>query len=332
MAFRHFQRQPILAIACAALVAATPAAGQEWKPSHNVDIVVSSGAGGSSDRSARVMQKLLAANPAFPSVSVTNRPGGGATVSMNFMSQHAGDAHYISTFSATIVTNYLLGVSKLHYSDFTPLAIVLREYPVFAVRAESPIQNGKDLVERLRKDPSSLSFAFATAPGNQNHVLIGLVLKAAGADMKRAKVVVQKSGGEAMTAMLGGHIDVYVGAPANLLPHVQTGKARLIGIGAAQRQAGALAGFPTLKEQGIDAIFSSWRGFYGPKGLTAPQIAFWDQAFARAVKGEEWKKDIEQNAWAEDYTGSAATRKQLDAEEVLLKGMLAELGVLPARQ
>jgi putative tricarboxylic transport membrane protein len=327
-----FGKSRKLAIACAAILVAAPAAAQDWKPSRNVDIVVSSGAGGSSDRSARVMQKLLAANPAFPSVSVTNRPGGAATVSMTFMSQHPGDAHYISTYSATVITNYLLGVSKLHYSEFTPLAIVLREYPVFAVRAESPIQNAKDLVERLRKDPSSLSFAFAAAPGNQNHVLIGLVLKAAGADMKRARVVVQKSGGEAMTAMLGGHIDVYVGAPANLLPHVQNGKARLIGVGAAQRQAGALAGFPTLKEQGIDAVFSSWRGFYGPKGLTAQQIAFWDQAFARAVKSEEWKKDIEQNAWGEDYTGSAATRKQLDAEEALLKSMLAELGVMPAKQ
>jgi putative tricarboxylic transport membrane protein len=332
MVFGKFRHHLTLAAACAALLAAIPAAAQDWKPSRNVDIVVSSGAGGSSDRSARVMQKLLAANPAFPSVSVTNRPGGGATVAMTFMSQHAGDAHTISTFSATVITNYLLGVSRMHYSEFTPLAIVLREYPVFAVRAESPIRNGGDLVERLRKDPSALSFAFATAPGNQNHVLIGMVLKAAGADMKRAKVVVQKSGGEAMTAMLGGHIDVYVGAPANLLPHVQNGKARVIGVGAPSRPAGALAGFPTLKEQGIDAAFSSWRGFYGPKGLTAPQVAFWDQAFARAVKGEEWKKDIEQNAWAEDYTGSAATRKQLEAEETMLKGMLAELGVMPARQ
>lgn len=331
MSFMEFPRYRMLA-ACAVLLAAVPAAGQEWKPSHNVDIVVSSGAGGSSDRSARVMQKLLTANPAFPSVSVTNRPGGGATVSMNFMSQHAGDAHYISTYSATIITNYLLGISKLHYSDFTPLAIVLREYQVFAVRAESPIRDARDLVERLRKDPSGLSFAFATSVGNQNHVLIGMVLKAAGADMKRAKVVVQRSGSDAVTAMLGGHIDVYVGAPANLLPHVQSGKARLIGIGAPQRQSGALAGFPTLKEQGIDAVFSSWRGFYGPKGLTAPQIAFWDQAFGRAVKGEEWKKDIEQNAWSEDFTGSAATRRQLDAEETLLKGMLVELGVMPAKQ
>ena len=321
------------AILCAAAALAPGAAcAQEWKPARNVDIVVASGAGGSSDRSARVAQKLLATNPAFPSVSVTNRPGGGGTVAFAFMSQHPGDPHYITTFSATMVTNYLLGVSKQHYSDFTPLSILLREYPLVAVRSESPIAGGKDLLERLRKDPTSVSFTFSSSPGNHNHVIIGMILKAAGADPKKAKVIVQKSGGEAATAVLGGHIDVFVGAPANLTPHIQSGKARAIGISAPQRQSGTLAGYPTLKEQGMDAVFFSWRGFVGPKGLAAPQIAFWDQAFARAVKGEEWKKDVEQNAWVEDFMTSAATSKHLDSEEALLKGMLADLGVMPAKQ
>ncbi len=323
-------------IAIAAVFAAAfvpgAATAQEWKPARNVDIIVTAGAGGSSDRSARVVQKLLAANPAFPSVSVTNRPGGGGTVAFAYMSQHAGDPHLICTVSATMVTNHILGVSKLHYSDFTPLSILLREYQIVAVRAESPILNGKDLLDRLRKDPSAISFAFASSPGNQNHIIIGMILKAAGVDVKKAKVVVQKSGAEATTAMLGGHIDVFVGAPANVIPHVQSGRARAIGIGAPQRQSGALAGYPTLKEQGMDAVFFSWRGFFGPKGLTAPQVAFWDQAFARAVKSEEWRKDLEQNAWAGDLLGSAATRKHLEGEEELLKGMLAELGVIPAKQ
>jgi putative tricarboxylic transport membrane protein len=231
-----------------------------------------------------------------------------------------------------MVTNYLLGVSKQHYSDFTPLSILLREYPLVAVRSESPITGGKELLERLRKDPTSVSFTFSSSPGNHNHVIIGMILKAAGADPKKAKVIVQKSGGEAATAVLGGHIDVFVGAPANLTSHIQGGKARAIGISAPQRQSGTLAGYPTLKEQGMDAVFFSWRGFVGPRGLAAPQVAFWDQAFARAVKGEEWKKDVEQNAWVEDFMTSAATGKHLDSEEALLKGMLADLGVIPEKR
>ncbi len=319
----------ILAAASACAVAtALPAVAQEWKPARNVDIVVASGAGGSSDRSARVLQKLLQANPAFPSVSVTNRPGGGGTLAWTFLTQHPGDPHYVATFSATMLTNQILGIGKLSYHDFTPLSILLREYLVLTVSADSTIAGGRALLDRLRKDPAGVSFTFAGAPGNHNHVLVGMILKAAGADPRKAKVVVQKSGGAGTAAMLGGHIDIFVGAPANVIPHLQAGKARAIGIGAPQRQPGALAGIPTLREQGMDAVFFSWRGFVGAKGLTRAQIAFWDEAFAKATQADEWKKDLEQNAWAEDFMNSAETRKHLDSEHQLLTGMLNDLGVI----
>lgn len=313
-------------------IAAGMACAQEWKPTRNVDIVVASGAGGVSDRSARVVQKLLQANPAFPSVSVTNRPGGGGSVAFNFMTQHPGDAHYIATFSPTMLTNHILGVSKLNYTEFTALSILVREHVMLTVRADSPIGSGKELIERIRKDPSAVSFAFASAPGNQNHVVIGMVFKSAGVDPKKAKVVIQKSGGDGMISVLGGHVDVLVGAPATAMPHVQSGKARPLGIAAPERQSGVQAALPTLKEQGIDAVFFSWRGFIGPKGLTPAQLAFWDQAFAKAVQGEEWKQDVEKNAWTEDYMTATAAIKHLDAEYALLRSLLGELGVVPDRK
>jgi putative tricarboxylic transport membrane protein len=290
---------------------------------------VQSAAGGSSDRSARVAQKLLKTHPAIPSITVTNRGGGGGTVAWVFLSQHAGDAHYVATFSSTLLTNHILGVSQLRYQDLTPLAILLREYIVFAVRPDSPIASGRDLVERL-KNVSSVSFAFATARGNHNHVMIGMLVKAAGGDPKKARIVVFNSGGEATTAMLGGHVDVLVAAPANVVPHLQSGKARGIGVTAPQRQPAGLAAVPTLREQGIDAVFFSWRGFIGPKGLTPAQAAFWDQAFARLVQADDWKKDVEKNYWAEDFMASADTRRHLDTEYELLSKMLADLGALPA--
>ena len=312
---------------CAGL-AAGGAAAQEWKPARNVDIVVASSAGGSSDRTARVTQKLLQANPVFPSVSVTNRGGGGGTMAWTFLTQHPGDAHYIATFSTSMLTNNLLGVSKLSYQDFTPLSILLREYIVLAVRAESPIASAKELLERLRKDPASVSFAYSSSRGNHNHVMIGIIAKAAGADPKKTRSVIYNSGGEALAAMLGGHIDVFVGAPANPLPLMETGKVRAIGMTAAQRQPGRAASVPTFREQGVDAVFFSWRGFVAPKGLSPAQIAFWDQAFARAVQADEWKKDAERNAWAEDLMTSAETRRHLDYENDVMAKMLVDMGVI----
>jgi putative tricarboxylic transport membrane protein len=322
----------VFGLAVVAIGAAGMAQAQSWKPARHVEIVVSSGAGGVSDRSARVTQKLLQANPAIPSVTVVNRPGGGGTVAWTYLSQQQADPHYISTFSSTMITNHILGVGKLSYHDFTPLVVLLREYPVLMVNNESPIQSGKALLARLAKDPSSVSFAFASSPGNHNHIIVGMIMKSAGVDPKQAKVVIQKSGGAGLTAMLGGHIDVLVGAPAHAIAQLKGGKARVIGISAPQRQEGALSVVPTLREQGMDAVFSSWRGFIAPRGLTAAQIAFWDAAFASATREPDWRQDLERNGWTQDLMNHAETVKHLDREHEAVSVMLNELGVIPGRK
>ncbi len=298
-----------------------------WKPARNVEVIVQSAAGGSSDRSARVTQKILASLPGFPSVSVNNRPGVGGLLSLHYLNQHAGDAHYIATLSTTAITNNLLGLSPLTYRHFTPLTILLREYPVFVTRPDSPIRDARDLAERLRKDPSAVSFAYATARGNHNHVVIGMMIKAAGGDPRRAKAIVYNAGGEATTAVLGGHVDVGVVAPANVMPLLSAGKIRVLGVAAPQRQGGAFATVPTLREQGVNAMFFSWRGFMGPKGLTPAQLAFWDRSFAQLVKAPEWKQDVERNAWSEVFMNSAQTVKHLEHETDTLQKLLLELGV-----
>ncbi len=312
----------------AAALAAFPVASQEWKPGRNVEIVVSSGAGGAADRSARVTQRLLSALPGFSSITVVNKPGGGGSVAFTYIAQHGGDAHYISTMATGLLTNEIVGTSKLSYRDLTPLNILMREYVVAWSWAESPIASTKDLIARLKKDPPSVSFGFATAPGNQNHIVIGMLAKAAGIDPKAVKTVIYSSGGQGIMSALGGHVDVWVGTAGGALPHVRSGKVRALGISAAQRQEGGLDVVPTFREQGIDAEYYAWRGFVGPKGLTAAQTAFWDQAFARVIKAEEWKKDLTDNAWAEDFTGAAETRKRLDAEYEQLTERLIELGLV----
>jgi len=321
-------KQSLLSVAIACTSGAALAQTSAWKPSRNVEVIVQSAAGGSSDRSARVTQRILAAIPAFPNVSVNNKPGGGGIMALHYLNQHAGDAHFIATLSTTVLTNHLLGLSPLNFRHFTPLAILLREYPVFVTRPDSPIASARDLVERLRKDPSSVSFAYATSRGNHNHVMIGMLIKTAGGDPRKAKAIVYNAGGEATTAMLGGHIDVGVVAPANVIPLLAAGKARVLGIAAPKRQGGAFAAAPTLREQGVNAVYFSWRGFMGPKGLTSAQMAFWDQAFAQLVKSPEWKQDVERNAWAEDFMNSAQTLRHLESETENLQKLLLELGVI----
>ncbi len=315
------------AILAYAALAFGGAAAQDWKPARNVDIVVNSGAGGAADRQSRVVQKFLQSVPGIPSVTVTNRAGGGGLVALTFIAQHPEDAHYLGVLSTALLTNQIVGVSKIRYQDLTPLNILMREYVVAWVRADSPLASGRDLIARLKRDPAAVTFAFATAVGNQNHVVIGMIAKAAEVDPKALKTVVYASGGQGMTAALGGHVDVWVGTAGGAVPHLQNGSVRVLGISSAQRQPGHFAESRTFREQGINAVYYAWRGFLAPKGLTAAQLAFWDRVFAQIAHSDEWKKELDQNAWAEGFLGSAETRKHLDAEYLLLAKMLNELGV-----
>ena len=304
-----------------------PAAAQGWTPPRVVEIVVGSGAGGAADRQARVVQRHLQSFPGIPGVVVSNRPGGGGSIAYTFLAQHPAEGNYICTMATSLLTNQITGVSQIGYRDLTPLNILIREFIAVWVRKESAIGTGRDLVALLAKDPVSVSFAFSTARGNQNHIVIGMIARAAGVDPKALKVVVYSSGGQGMTAAIGGHVDVWVGTAGSAQQHLQNGTIRILGLSAAQRQPGALAAVPTLREQGIAAEYFAWRGFAGPKGLSAAQTAFWDQAFRKLVETEEWKGELEKNGWAEGFTGAAETRKHLDAEFDLLRKMLVELGV-----
>ncbi len=327
---RHIMCQSVgcrvFALAFIFLSGLSPA--QEWKPQRNVDIVVNSGAGGTADRQARVAQKFLQTLPGMPSISVTNRAGGAGLVALNFMVQHPADPHYLSILSTGILTNQITGLSTVRYQDVTPLNILMREYIAVWTRVESPIASGRDLIARLKRDPGSVAFAFATARGNQNHVVIGMFARAAGVDPKLLKTVIYPSGGQGMTAALGGHVDVWVGTAGGALPYMAAGSIRMLGITAPQRQPGKFAAVPVFREQGVDATYFAWRGFLAPKGLTPAQIAYWDQTFARVAQSDEWKKELDENAWAEGYLGSAETRRHLDSEFELLSRILVELGVV----
>jgi putative tricarboxylic transport membrane protein len=308
-------------------LAVSPSLAQDWKPSRNIDIIVSSGPGSASDREARETQKLLQELPGMPPVVVTNRQGGGGTLAWTFVSQRAGDAHFLSTLNVALLTNQILGTTQIRYQDLTPLTILMREFIAVWTRAESPIASARDLVARLKKNPQSVSFGLSPALGNQNHIVLGMIAKAAGIDPKALKIVVYSSGGQGTIAALGGHVDVWAGTLGGAIPHAQSGAIRVLGISTEQRQPGPAAELPTFREQGIDAAYFAFRGFLGPGGLTPAQRAFWDQAFSTIVQSEDWKKAQEKNAWGSGFLDSAGTRKHLDAEFEVLKKILADLGV-----
>ena len=311
-----------------ALAVAGAVQAQAWKPNKTVELVVGSAPGGSPDILARVVQNIFQSNGLVPNSTVINKPGAANTIGWAYLNQHAGDAHYIATISPALIGNRLMGTSPLTYTHFTPLNIIAREFVVITVKGDSPIKTLADLTARMKKDPLSLSWAFATARGNHNHIVMSLYLKSIGVDPAKVKTVVYPGGGPALTAMLGGHVDVYVASPRSMYSLHKEGRARILGISAAQRQTGPLAEFPTLKEQGSDAVFYTWRGFMGVKSMKPAEVAYWDATFEKLAKSPEWLKETEKQFWNPNYLLSAAFAKQLEAESETTRTILANLGLL----
>jgi len=308
--------------------ATTTASAQNWSPQKNVEIVATSVPGGSQDKTARALERIFLAHKLVPStLTVANRSGGGGNIAFTYVSQRTADPHYLVIAGTGLLSNHILGASKLHHTDLTPLAHLVNDYMVVAVSAGSPIRTGKEFVEKLKKDPQSLSIGFANAFGSTRHISAGLLMKAIGANPRDLKTVVFKGSAEAIVAVLGGHIDVVVVGATNTTVHVEGGKMRVIGVGAPQRFKGVLAGAPTWKEQGVDLVSGTFRGIMGPKGLTPAQVAFWEGALRKVTETDEWKTDLERNYWFNDFMPAAQFAKELETEYADTKAVLVDLGL-----
>ena len=315
-------------ISLALLAFGATAHAQGWSPQKNVEIVVGSAPGGSNDKTARQVEKILVDNKLVgATITVVNRPGGGGSLAFTYVNQHAGDAHYLLIGTTALLSNHIVGSSKISYTDFTPIASLFNDYVVFVVNAGSSIKTGKDLIERLKKDPQSVAIGFSTTLGSHNHIAAGLLMKAIGGNPRNLKPIAYKGSADAITNLLGAHIDLVTTAAGNAAPHVAAGKLRIVGVAAPQRFGGALADVPTWKEQGVDLVFGGWRALMGPKGLNAAQIAYWENVLRKATMVPEWKEGIERNYWSNDFVTSAQFKKDLDKDYAEMKSVLVDLGL-----
>jgi len=317
-------RTILAALLCAAAAAhAQPA----WRPEKSVEIIIGTSPGGPQDRLGRTLQKVLQESRLVEvPVSVENKPGGGGAVALAALAQRTGGSTLMIN-APTMLNNQITGKSPLPYTDFTALAILGIEYECVAVRADSPLKSAKELVDRLKKDPSALSVSIGTSLGNAGHLAYALAMKAAGVDIKKLKTVAFNSAGDGITALLGGHIDLASTPPSAVLQHVQAGKLRVLALTAPTRAHGELANVPTWKELGVNSTHEVWRGLIGTRGMTRAQIAYWDDVLGRLVKTDAWKKELELTQIENVYRNSAETVKYLKAEYDESRVILTDLGL-----
>ena len=321
-------RASVCIAALAALVPAHAASPAAWRPDKQIELVVPTSAGGNNDRMVRLVQKVLQDQKLVTTpVLVLNKSGGNQHLAVIYIDQHASDGHYVLMTNPSIFTNDLNGIAKQPYTHLTPLALMIVESNAITVRGDSPMKSVKDLLARLKADPQSLSFAMPSR-GGVPHLALAAVVQSAGIDPKNLKVVVLKTSGESITSIAGGHIDVMVSSLASVMPGVEAGQLRVLGVAANERRAGAAASIPTLREQGIptDGV-SAWRGLSGPPGLTPEKIAYWDETFAKVFTSADWSAYRARNNLPPQYLGSRDFAKYLEVEYASMKAAVKDIGL-----
>ncbi|MBM3342613.1 MAG: tripartite tricarboxylate transporter substrate binding protein [Betaproteobacteria bacterium] len=299
-----------------------------WRPEKQVEIIVPTAPGGGNDTVARLLAKALQDTKALATPAVVmNKSGGNQTVSLAYLAQQKADPHYLLLATSTFFTNHIQGLSQHNYRDFPALALAFVDYSAFMVPTNSPFKTFGDMIQRLKTDPESVAFS-VVARGGTSHAVVAMAAKAAGIDPKRLKIVVFKTSAEATTAMMGGHIQAAVSSAAGSTPPVSAGQLRMLAIAASQRRPGELAHVPTLAELGLNApVLATWRCIFGARGISQPQIAFWEDALAKAFQSEDWKAWMTKNDVSAPLLRGAELVKYLDGQYTNTRGVLLELGL-----
>jgi len=302
---------------------------QEFKPSRQIEAVVHTGPGGGSDIFARAIAEMLQKEKLITQrMQVVNKSGGGSAVAMSYLAEKKGEPHTIGFFTGVWVTNPLTTKEAMvTVKDLTPIVRLVLEPAVIAVKTDSPYKNMKDFIEAAKKSPNQLRQSGGSVTGRDNLMRL-LIQKATGAQWTYISF---PSGGERLSNLLGGHVQMMVIEPQEAGEHIRAGNLRVIA-SLTEKRLASLPNVPTIKEQGIDVtIIPQARGILAPPAASKEVVQYWQSVFDRFAKSAGWKQYMEQNQFEDGYLQGPALGKFFDELTVLMRNVLKEAGAKVVR-
>jgi putative tricarboxylic transport membrane protein len=317
-------RRHLLAAALAVAVGTAGFSGAAFAV-NDLRIIAPAGPGGGWDQTARALADVMAASGAT-GITVENVPGAGGTVGLaQLVDQEKGKPNVMMVNGLVMVGAILTNQSAVNLGMTTPVARLTGEYEVIVVPASSEVKTLADLVAKLKADTGTVAFGGGSA-GGTDHILAGLVAKAAGGDVTKLNYVPFSGGGEALAAVMGGHVVAGISGYSEWAGQIASGELRALALSAPERQAGI--DISTLKEQGVDVELANWRAIVAPPGLDEAQTKALRDAVDAAVKSDAWKKVLAEKKWTDLYLPGDDFGKLLEAENARVTEILKSVGLV----
>lgn len=301
----------LAAAAAAALTLAVSAA--HAGPLDKTECIAPAKPGGGFDLTCKLAQSaLLNGKYISDPMRISYMPGGIGAVAYNaIVAQRPDESNTIIAFSGGSLLNLAQGkFGRYNEKDVRWLAAIGADYGAVIVAENSPFKTIADLVAAIKADPGKVVFGAGGSVGSQDWMKAALTARAAGLDPKTMRFVAFEGGGEAITALQGGHVQVYSGDASEAEEQIKAGaKIRVLAVLADKRLEGAMAKTPTMKELGYDIQWPIIRGFYmGPK-VSDADYKVWQDTFAKMLATPEYNKLREERSLFK----FALTGKELDA-------------------
>lgn len=305
------------------------AQAEEWAPTRNIEFIAPANPGGGWDTLVRTVSRVIQEEGlAERSFAAINVPGGGGAVAWAQIARDSGNPHKLFATSPPIILVPLAGTSRYDHTDFTPVARLITDYSIVLVPADSEYQDLNDLFAAFEADPG-LSVGGGSAPGSMDHISIAGLASAAGLNAAEVNYIPFSGGGEAMTSLMGGHVEAVITGAGEAAGQLGEGsQLRALGVSAPERMSGPLAEVPTYQEQGIDYTFDIWRGVMGTPDMPAEAVAYYEALFARMLETDGWQQARDQLGWLDAYQDSETFGDFLDAQQAQFSDVLGELGLL----
>jgi putative tricarboxylic transport membrane protein len=310
-----------------AAVAAATAGQWPWavraQPISNLKMMIPANPGGGWDQTGRALAAAMQSAKVVQSVQFDNKGGAAGTIGLaQFVNSAKGDPNAVLIGGMVMVGGIILNKSPVDLSMVTPIARLTSEYLVVVVPANSPHKTMGDLVTALKADPGKVAWNGGSA-GGSDHILAGLIARAAGVDPAKLNYIASKGGGDQVANIAGGHVSAGVAGLGEFAEHIKGGRMRALAVSGAKAQDG----IPSLKEQGIDVVLGNWRGVFGAPGLTPAQRDGLVAAMKTATESAAWKESLAKFGWEGVYLGGDAFKSFLDEDIKRIGAILESLGL-----
>lgn len=290
-------------------------------------LIIPAGPGGGLDATARALGRALTESNLGDGVSYENRTGGGGGKAMAyFVSQGRSLDSTLLVNSAPLIVRSLQGLFPHSYRDLTPIAGLIADPGVIAVRADSPIQSWQDVASALRDSKTRIFVGGGSVKGSLDHITLSLLAQAEDIDPRRVRYLAYDGGAKAQLALTSGEVDVMVSGLGETLAAHRAGLIRILGISSVGSGVGDI---PSFADQGVDVVFYNWRGLFAPADLDSGERERLLALVDDVVKTPAWSAQLERYGWQPMFLPGAKFSTYLAEQEALLAQVMTDLGLIP---